>query len=172
MTMLVTRESTALVGRAAAVFSDDFTYRYLLTRSWGDGPFVTWVMLNPSIADEMVNDPTVTRCINFSRGWGAGGLTVVNLYGLRSTDPSVLAVHPDPVGPDNDRIIGEHCALSTLVVCAWGAGAKDPERVEEVRRILGGGLACLGITKGGHPRHPLYVHGATRLMPYPEVARD
>lgn len=171
-TTLITRETRDLLCTASATFSEDGTYRYLLTRIWGERPSVTWVMLNPSTADETVNDPTITRCINFSRRWGCTGLSVVNLYALRSTDPAALAVHPDPVGPENDRIIAENCRPPQMVIAAWGSGFRQQDRPSEVAAIFtatGRKLLCLGVTKDGHPRHPLYVRGDTTPMPYPEV---
>lgn len=167
---LITRETSDLLGSASAVFSPDEVYRYLLTRTWDDaGPVVTWAMLNPSKATETASDPTITRCIRFSRSWGYGGLAVVNLYGLRSTDPAVLAGHPDPVGPDNDRMISLACEQSALVVAAWGTGFLQPDRIAAVAAIIaasGRTLRCLKVTKGGHPWHPLYVRGDATPVPY------
>ena len=166
---LITRETSDLLGTASAVFSEDETYRYLLTRTWGPRPYVTWVMLNPSTADHEVNDPTIVRCMNFSRRWGLGGLTVVNLYGLRSTDPAALASHPDPVGPENDRVIAGNCEPPQMVIAAWGSGFRQQDRPAKVAAIFaaaGRKLLCLGVTKDGHPRHPLYVRGDTTPTPY------
>lgn len=172
---LITRETRDLLGAASAVFSDDEVHRYLLTRTWGERPPVTWVMLNPSTASHEVDDPTIGRCITFSRLWGYGGLTVVNLYGLRSTDPAALKAHPGRVGPDNDRIITENCKAPQMIVAAWGAGFPDQDRPATVAGIFaaaGCTLVCLGTTKDGHPRHPLYVRGDAMPVPYalPEVA--
>lgn len=166
---LITRETSDLLGTASAVLSEDGTYRYLLTRIWGSRPYATWVMLNPSKADEAVNDPTIGRCITFTRAWELGGLTVVNLYALRSTDPAALSVHPDPVGPDNDRIIAENCRSPQMVIAAWGAGFRGQDRPAKVAGIFaaaGQQMLCLGVTKDGHPRHPLYVPGSTMPVPY------
>lgn len=80
--------------RSRAVFSDDRAYRYLLTRDWGEGPRATFVLLNPSTADEFVNDPTISKCIRFAKRWGLGGLNFVNVYALRSTDPKGLLGRP------------------------------------------------------------------------------
>ena len=46
-----------------ADYSKCYTYRYSLKRIWQtDGPRVVFVMLNPSTATEIQNDPTVERC--------------------------------------------------------------------------------------------------------------
>ena len=152
-----------------AVLSDDKRYRYSLGREWDPGlPKVTWIMLNPSTADANVDDPTIRRCIGFARAWGRGGITVVNLYAFRATDPRRLMGNLDIVGPDNDEhlraAIGDGSGYPVpLVVAAWGTRA-HPERVRQVQNIVcerRGMLSVLGLTKDGHPKHPLYIKGDT-----------
>lgn len=104
--------TTEQVRRATADFSPDLSYRYRLTRTWDqclvcNRPPAVFVMLNPSTADASLDDPTIRRCVGFAKAWGCPGLTVVNLYALRSADPKALWSHPDPVGPDNNRWISE-----------------------------------------------------------------
>jgi len=141
----------------AATFSACLAYRYSLSRQWGDDGSVCWIMLNPSTATASVDDPTIRRCVGFSRAWGYGALEVVNLYALRSTDPAGLWKSTDPVGPQNDAAILRATQRASLVVCAWGANAK-PARVAQVRELLmETPLHHLGRTKAGMPRHPLYL---------------
>jgi hypothetical protein len=158
-----------LSGDASAVFSEDRAYRYRLTRTWGSsGTHVTWIMLNPSTADAMTDDPTIRRCTAFTKAWGFDGLIVVNLFAFRATDPRGLAC-ADPVGPDNDRFIREAIAPWSVVVAAWGAHGHLWNRGFQVARTLSAevtGLACLGVTKAGQPRHPLYVRADAPLIPY------
>src|SRR5690554_6900188 len=98
-----------------SALTDQATYRYTLTRSdYGDAPWLSmheprllWIMLNPSTADETADDPTIRRVKAFTRRLGYSGLTVVNLYAMRSTDPRGLWAAADPIGPDNDRAIAE-----------------------------------------------------------------
>ena len=163
---------------SSAVISDCGTYRYRLTRIWDESkPVMAWVMLNPSTADGSTDDPTIRRCINFAKAWGYGGITVVNLYALRATDPKQLWQHQDPVGPDNDAELAKVAEQFPLVVLAWGSNAK-PERTTVVLRILSrarGLCTVLGWTKGGEPRHPLYVRadtGPVRANIPPAVADD
>lgn len=141
------------------------TYRYTLTRprrvEHPDRGTALFCMLNPSTADATLDDPTIRRCRGFADSWGCAGITVVNLYALRSTNPDALWAHTDPVGPENDlwlrRVAREHGD----VVCAWGTKARE-DRVRqavEILRSAGARLWCLGKTKAGHPRHPLYVRG-------------
>lgn len=170
----MTVERTSLLGDATAVFSGCGTYRYLLTRRWGAGPVVTFVMLNPSTADEQVLDPTVRRCIGFAQREGGGALQVVNLFALRSTDPRVLYDHADPVGPGNDDHIGEAAARSAVVIAGWGVHGALAGRGAAVRRLLAQRAAVhhLGLTKAGtrpgQPRHPLYLPAAAALTRWGE----
>lgn len=133
-------------------------YRYSLLREWGDSGRVLFVMLNPSTADGEKDDPTIRRCMGFASDAGFGGMSVVNLYGWRATDPKKLNEVEDPIGQGNDTAIVEEAARADIVVVAWGAVANNRFRMKQVlellmpRRIL-----CLGVTKEGAPRHPLYV---------------
>lgn len=147
--------------RTGALMTEDGRYRYWLERRWGSGPWVTFVMLNPSTADATEDDPTIRRCVGFAKSWGLAGLMVVNLYALRSTDPKGLWTDDDPVGPRNDfhlRTAALDAAMGgTPLVAAWGANAK-PSRVAQVRAMPGmDRLSHLGLTKAGAPKHPLYL---------------
>lgn len=155
---------------ATAVFDAARTYRYLLTRVWDTSvPPMVWVMLNPSTADALSDDPTCRRCMGFARREGAGGIAVVNLFALRSTDPRALTAHRDPVGPLNDVFVRQAVAGATHVVCAWGAHGSLRGRSATVSRRLarvGARPQCLGVTSTGEPRHPLYLPRNAALAPY------
>jgi hypothetical protein len=130
-----------------------------------------FIMLNPSTADATNPDPTMTRCMNFAKLWGFGGLAIGNLFALRSPSPKDLARATDPVGPLNNasllRLVGE----STLVVAAWGNHGVYIERDAAVRALLDGvPLHYLRLTKAGQPEHPLYMPAGvapTRWEPAP-----
>lgn len=148
----------------SAVISDCGTYRYFLLR--GEQNQLPFIMLNPSTADDKLDDPTIRRCISFAKSFGYDGIVVLNLYALRATNPKELWTHDDPVGPDNDLWLTGNSFHHREVVCAWGANAK-PDRVKQVADMLTGlgvKLKCLGTTKAGAPRHPLYVKGDTPLI--------
>jgi hypothetical protein len=153
---------TELAG-GSAVISECGLYRYSLERE-GDaltagGDRAAFIMLNPSVADAAVDDPTIRRCRAFAKLWGCDGIIVANLYAFRSTDPSALWTCDDPVGPENDDHIYALGMCPGRIVCAWGANARE-DRVRVVVRVLrdvGASLLCLGVTKSGAPRHPLYV---------------
>lgn len=156
--------------KADAVLSDDGMYRYALTRDWfpktDRSGHVLWIMLNPSTADADVDDPTIRRCQAFARAWGFDGITVVNLYAYRSTDPKALRTVADPIGEANDDVIESYFGALGVgrVVCAWGANpmaAKRVPRIKALARDADRALWVLGTTKDGQPQHPLYI-SATR----------
>lgn len=123
------------------------------------GGKVTFVMLNPSTADAVADDPTIRRCIGFAQAWGFGALEVVNLYAYRATRPAELFAADDPVGPRNNRFVRAAARSAALVVAAWGVygrrHGRDAAVLATLRRI--GPVHCLGMTLGGQPRHPLFV---------------
>ncbi len=146
-----------------AVISECGTYRYQLEREWNKAwkKRALFIMLNPSTADAEKDDPTIRRCINFANREGCTQLSVVNLFAYRSTDPKWLWGAPDPVGPENDAHIHHEILGADLVIAAWGAnglaGAAFP-RVLRVQEYAGSKpVLCLGMTKEGAPRHPLYI---------------
>ena len=97
-----------LFSKSGAVFSDCRKYRYALWRIWdGNKSLAMIIGLNPSTADETLNDPTITRCINFARSWEYGGVLVANLFGFRATSPNELRVYHEPVGKENDYWVHE-----------------------------------------------------------------
>lgn len=127
-------------------------------------------MLNPSTADAQRNDPTVRRCIGFSRAWGYGGLTAVNLFAFRATRPADLWRAADPVGRETDRHILAATARCDLIVVAWGAFPRAVERAAAVLGVLPRIPYCLALTQDGHPRHPLHSSGRLRPIPYDVAA--
>ncbi len=161
-----------------AIISDDGVYRYVLTRRipstlrWVRP--MLFVMLNPSRATATESDPTITKCLGFAKRESCTKLTVVNLFALRSTDPKQLLAHADPVGPDNDRHVreqwDEHAQIG-FVVLAWGAHPavqkREPPILKHIRMV---GAQCLGMTKDGEPRHPLYVSYKQPLLRWPNRA--
>lgn len=151
----------------SATISDCGLYRYDLTRSWGPGTHVAFLMFNPSTADATEDDPTVTRCVGFAKSWGFAGLVVVNLYAYRATEVRDLWKAADPVGPLNDAAILSHACVGP-VVAAWGAKPRAARRVAAVYDKLnaaGRALHAIRETKGGHPEHPLFL--PARLKPFP-----
>ncbi len=146
---------------SGALFSKCRRWRYLLWRCWDDSrPVANFLMLNPSTADEVKLDPSCTRARNYAEKWGYGALIVTNIFGWRSTDPSVLKAVKDPVGRGNDAAILRAAREAKLVVCAWGEHGSHLERGEEVKAMLRKqaiALHSLRLNASGHPAHPLYL---------------
>ena len=146
---------------AGAAFSPCERYRYALWRVWNpDAPFWTFGMLNPSTADHLKLDPTLTRCAVRAAAGGAGGMIVWNLFAWRATDPRDMKRACDPVGEANDTIIRQLAGLAAVNVAGWGAHGTHREREHRVRAMLaadGVALHALAFTNAGQPRHPLYL---------------
>ncbi len=148
-----------------AIISECRRYRYALWRRWAEGSQVLFVMLNPSTANESIDDPTIRRCVGFAKSWGFGSLAVGNLFALRATDPSELTRNDDPVGPENDEHILGLMAQCDLVIAAWGCKGSYRKRNRVVRDFWPN-WHILDSTKDGHPKHPLYLPAALKPMPW------
>lgn len=145
-----------------ATISKCGAYRYWLERRWEEcgKDYLNFIMLNPSTADSEKDDATIRRCVGLAKQWGFGGIHVVNLFALRSTNPDALYSHPDPVGPENDTFIEAGLVSAPLTIVAWGTHGKTHGRDDKVMRMLNGyKVQALGINKDGSFRHPLYVPG-------------
>jgi hypothetical protein len=145
----------------SAVFDASGRYRYSLKRRWAPGgESVAFVLLNPSTADAERDDPTIRRCMGFARDWGYASLEVVNLFAWRATHPESLRLCPEPVGPQNDACLLAAARRAARTVLAWGVHGALYGRDHDVCALLAQEalrLDCLGTTRGGHPRHVLYL---------------
>ena len=145
---------------SSALYSPCETYRYALTRQWGGGGRLLFVLLNPSTATEAQNDPTVERCERRARALGYGAFRVTNIFALRETNPHKMRAAPRPIGPENDATLLHAVAWADTIVAGWGAHGAHMDRGAQVAALLGqSGRAVphLGLTKAGHPHHPLYI---------------
>lgn len=173
-----------------ATISADERYRYRLWRGWEWGPddmkegynwrggeygdplSCVFIMLNPSKADARQDDPTIRRCASFARRARFFRMDIINLFAHRATNPQELLAlghGDDPVGVDNQRQVEMALSLAGLIVCAWGAHgghlSQDETMLGWVQEANQGRapIRCLGLTKGGFPRHPLYLSAQTAL---------
>jgi hypothetical protein len=166
--MAIVRKHQDLARQSEAVYSDCQHYRYMLTRHWQDtARRVCFVMLNPSTATEVQNDPTVERCERRARAMGYGAFAVVNIFAFRATDPADMRRANDPIGPDNDAAILKAATWADDIICAWGTHGAHMGRgaaVEAALRNAGLGLHHLGLTQGGAPKHPLYIGYSVQPM--------
>lgn len=145
-----------------ALFSTDRKYRYALWRIWDEQkPVCMFIGLNPSTADEYADDPTIRRCESFAGSWGYGGLCMANLFALVSTDPNALR-GCESLDSGYDDWLVYLAARSGKVVACWGDFSVARDRGEAIRQLIPN-LYCLGTTKGGQPKHPLYLSKKTGL---------
>ena len=158
---MITKTHTKGDAPSTAIYSDCENYRYSLTRIWDDtAPRVLFVMLNPSTATEVQNDPTVERCERRARTLGYGAFCVCNIFAYRATNPKVMRAQADPIGPENDTAITDAAAWASDIVCAWGTHGAHMDRGADVERMLRSQpkpLTHLGLSIAGHPKHPLYI---------------
>ncbi|MAV33425.1 MAG: hypothetical protein CMQ02_08330 [Gammaproteobacteria bacterium] len=140
-----------------ANFSACRKYRYSLKRVWNrQSPFVLFIGLNPSTADEINDDPTLTRCMDYAKRWGYGGVCVANLFAYRATKPTDMLRVNDPIGIDNNSWLKKLSKAAGLTVVAWGNHGKHLNRSHDVQNFLQD-LHCLKYNLSGEPSHPLYL---------------
>jgi hypothetical protein len=160
---------------SGATFSDCKRFRYTLTREWDATlPKVAFIGLNPSTADETIDDPTIRRCIGFARTWGYGGLLMLNLFAFRATKPADMwkawRRGVDIIGGAENWVAAlqsyakeQNC---DRIIAAWGTHGLG--RGGEVSKSWLA-LECLGLNVDGSPKHPLYLKGD--LVPVSYTAR-
>lgn len=175
--------------KSTAHFSEDRRYRYSLRRYWDmTKPPALFCGVNPSVAAEVKNDPTVTREIDFAKSWGCGWYIKVNAYPFIATDPKVMKqARKDGVDVEdratNLRVIAEFIqdvvGRNGKVIVAWGTNI-DPDYQHDVLRPLFDleredlpdrryRAECLGMNQDSSPRHPLYLAKTTPLVPWTPV---
>lgn len=146
-----------------ALFSPCRTWRYSLWRIWDERRnHAVFVGLNPSTADETIDDPTIRRCIQFAKDWGYGGLYMLNAFAFCTKDPKVMKTAADPVGPDNDFLLSQYSLSAGVTVAAWGNDGNFMGRAAKVREQLYN-PHYLKLNKDGSPAHPLYL--SAKLKP-------
>lgn len=152
-----------------AVISGCEQYRYQLTRRWGPGPAVVWIMLNPSTADATTDDRTISKCIGFTDRQGFSALIVVNLFAFRARHPTDMYAAIDPIGPENDTHIAAVAKAGAMTICAWGNNGGHQGRDKIVVKWLrenGVEPYALTITNEGQPGHPVMLGYANLPRPF------
>ena len=154
-----------------AHISDCKKYRYSLWRTWdwqGPASCVMFVGLNPSKADAVRDDLTITKCVGFAKRWGYGGICMLNLFAFRATNPLEMLAAKDPVGPRNEASFSYYRTRVGLIVAAWGGldrkyreGVQWTVRIEKTVELINKPIYCLGCTQEGQPRHPSRLAYAT-----------
>lgn len=156
------------------VFSPCRKYRYTLWREWSmehvegatadDENYVQFIGLNPSTADETLDDPTIRRCKAFAKSWGYKAMCMTNIFAWRDTDPEQMKKQIEPVGIDNDRWITEIASQAHVIVAAWGKHGKHMYRANAVKRLIPN-VKCLKKNGDGSPQHPLYLPATLQPIP-------
>lgn len=149
-----------------AIISTDQKFRFSLERIWTTNePLVLFIMLNPSTANHLEDDPTIRRCMGFARSWGYGGLLVGNLFAFRTKDPKKLKEAGFPEGQGNQNVVRGLAKRSEIVVCAWG---NDQGSINDHSWLFGLGrnLHYLELSQNGVPKHPLYLKKELKLILY------
>lgn len=165
---------------SSALFNDEHTRRYILTRHFIESNFwckhtkeVVFIGLNPSTADDKTDDPTIRRCANFARQWGFTTLSMLNLFDWIDTDPKGLTKLPEgeqllsPLGEAQLYTRLDHC---NLIIAAWGSNKLAVENCSEVVdycKSINKPILCLKKTRAGHPSHPLYLKSSLLPIPWP-----
>lgn len=140
-------------------------YRYVLRREWlgGDG-ILNCIMLNPSVANEFFDDPTVRRVVGFGKRWGYSATTITNMWPYRATNPNELRAllatdggYQIAIGIGNDEHILREAKAARTILCAWGDNCEMfPRRSLEVIAMLRDyDLFCIRRTVKGNPAHPV-----------------
>ncbi len=170
---MITRRAEKGETVSEAIYSDCEAYRFSLTRVWDVAlPTVLFIMLNPSKATELQNDPTIERCERRARALGFGAFRAMNIFAWRETDPKAMRRANTPIGDENDRLLCGSIPWADQIVAGWGTHGAHLDRgraVEALLRDAGAQLHCLGLTKDGHPRHPLYISYATQPQLWPKI---
>ena len=131
--------------------------------------------MNPSTADENVLDNTLKKCMYYTQEWKYGGMIIANIFALRSTNPSSLKGHPDPIGEGNNSAILDVVWKTDVLIAGWGSfghlGKFVDKRILDVLTLLsaispGAVVGCLGTNKDGNPKHPLYLRKDSTLQRY------
>ena len=141
----------------SALFSDNRKYRYILWRTWDSKVgYAMFIGLNPSTADENIDDPTVLRCMGFAKAWGYGSLCMTNLFAYRATNPKDMRKTDYPIGSENDHFLKSMATSASIVIAAWGINGSFLQRDKEVANLIPH-LHILRLTKDKSPAHPLYL---------------
>lgn len=176
--------------KTQAYLSADRRYRYWLTRIWDDAlPMMCVIGVNPSTADENVDDPTIRKCIGFAKRLGCGGLLMLNVGAYRATNPREWQKADDPFGAENTvEHLKEYIAQNsiqcapgetpkkgvTLVIAAWGKNCAKYcglSRALAIRDAMPN-LQCWGRNGDHTPRHPLMLPYTTKLEPFGGAAQQ
>lgn len=162
-----------------ALLSPGRTYRYYLSRSWNHKlPAIVFIGVNPSTADEEKDDQTIKKLITFSKNWGYGGFTILNLYPYITPHKENLPIYFkkevfEKYQEKNMAFLKEHKETEIDVVFMWGKLHRKfyTDHVWRIKRWFPKAL-CFGKNQDGSPIHPLFLPYTTNLIPFSGKLKD
>ena len=171
---LIIKQHNTLIQQSEAHFSACEKYRYWLRRDWDlDRDAICFLMLNPSTADEVDNDPTIERCQRRAITMGYGSMIIVNLFPFRMTDSTQLNTIGDLLGDasEADNYILRAVQETSITVCGWGKHPLAATRGQNVLLMLKNAnlrhkVKCLQLNADKSPQHPLYIAYTKLPMPF------
>lgn len=151
-----------------AMFNEDRTHRICLWRIWDESkPLVMFIGLNPSTANETKPDNTITRLAGkngFAHKFGFGGMYMMNLFSIVSSKPEVLLSGNSLVEGYDDELKRIAAKCDKVIFC-WGGFSEAKKRQQQVIEMFPDAF-CFGHNGDGTPKHPLYLKGDTKLIPF------
>ena len=145
-----------------AKFCETKKNRYSLKREWDSSKgLLLYIMLNPSMADDKNDDPTIRRLINFTKKFNYGGFLVGNIF---------TKITPNPKEVDKSRGMTNKNFNELLklinkvdeVVYAWGNLTDEPKEL----KYLVKSPKCFGKNFNGTPKHPLYLPSNSKFIKF------
>ena len=143
-----------------ARFSNDKKHRYKLSRHWDlNKPQLLYIMLNPSIGNETIDDPTIRRLVSFTRKFDCGGFFVGNLFTYITPNPKKLDTSIG-LTIKNLNVLTNLVSKVDKVIYAWGNYIEEPG---ELKKFISNPM-CFGKNINGTPKHPLYLPSDSKLL--------
>jgi len=129
--------------KSEAIFSDDDSHRYLLSRLWDNEeqeqerkPTATVIMLNPSYANEIKYDNSSVKVMNFLVDEGYGGVTIINLFSFVETDSKKLPPYDQRYDNNTNMYIEKSVEQNQVIILAWGSNKNRIRRINFLKKIL------------------------------------
>ena len=145
-----------------ATLSNDKKHRYKLSRHWDlNKPQILYIMLNPSIGNESIDDPTIRRLLSFTKKFDYGGFFVGNLFTYITPNPKTLDTS---IGLTNKNlnVLTNLVSKADEVVYAWGNSIEEPN---ELKKLISNPM-CFGKNLNGTPKHPLYLPSNSKIIKF------
>ena len=145
-----------------AKFCEAKKNRYFLKREWDSSKgLLLYIMLNPSMADDKNDDPTIRRLINFTKKFNYGGFLVSNIFTKITSNPKKLDKSRGMTKTNFEKLLKLINKVDQIVY-AWGNSVEEPKILKD----LISNPKCFGKNYNGTPKHPLYLQKNSKLIDY------